>query len=225
MTKTMAYIRVSTDKQDVENQRLEILKLANDKGLGKVKFIEETISGRKSWRDRLLAPTLNDLSKDDALIVAELSRLGRSMLEIMEILSISTQKGIRIFSAKGDWSLDGSMQSKIIAVVLAMAAEIERDLISQRTKAALNTRKELAKNGKTWISKNGNVCTGLGRPTGPGASKLDEHKDDILELLDLGVTKKRIAHKMETTAGNLNHWLKKRNITIGSEPAQNDLTL
>jgi DNA invertase Pin-like site-specific DNA recombinase len=198
MTNTMAYIRVSTDKQDVENQRLEILKLANDKGLGKVKFIEETVSGKKPWRDRLLAPTLDNLARDDALIVAELSRLGRSMLEIMEILSISTQKGIKIYASKGNWSMDGSMQSKIIAVVLAMAAEIERDLISQRTKAALATKKA---NGFH-----------LGRPKGPGKSKLDEHKDDILELLDLGVTKKRIAQKMETTVGNLNHWLKKRKI-------------
>jgi DNA invertase Pin-like site-specific DNA recombinase len=202
MTNTMAYIRVSTDKQDVENQRLEILKLANDKGLGKVEFIEETVSGKKPWRDRLLAPTLDNLVRDDALIVAELSRLGRSMLEIMEILSISTQKGIKIYASKGNWSLDGSMQSKIIAVVLAMASEIERDLISQRTKAALATKKA---NGFH-----------LGRPLGPGKSKLDEHKEDILELLDLGVTKKRIAHKMETTPGNLNHWLKKRNIAIKS---------
>ena len=80
MAKTMAYIRVSTDRQDVENQRIEILKLANDKDLGAVEFVEETISGRKPWRDRQLAAIIEELSKDDCLIVAELSRLGRSML-------------------------------------------------------------------------------------------------------------------------------------------------
>jgi DNA invertase Pin-like site-specific DNA recombinase len=198
MAKTIAYIRVSTDRQDVENQRLEILKLANERGLGTVEFTEETISGRKSWRDRQLATVIDKLSKDDCLIVAELSRLGRSMLEIMEILSIATQRGIQIYASKGNWQLDGTMQSKIIAMVLAMAAEIERDLISQRTKAALRTKKAEG--------------IRLGRRPGPGKSKLDERKDEILELREMGVTKKRIAQKMGTTVGNLHHWMKKRNL-------------
>ena len=196
MTKTIAYIRVSTDDQDVKNQRLEILRLANEKGLGKVKFVEETVSGRKTWRDRELAQVIESLKKDDVLIVSELSRLGRSMLEIMEILSISTQRGIRVFACKGKWELDGSIQSKIIAMVLAMASEIERDLISQRTKAALATKKAAG--------------VKLGRPSGPGKSKLDELKEEILELIELGVTKKRIAQKIGTTVGNLHHWLRKR---------------
>lgn len=198
MTKTMAYIRVSTDRQDVENQRLEILKLANDKDLGAVEFVEETVSGRKTWRDRQLAAIIEALSENDCLIVAELSRLGRSMLEIMEILSVATQRKIKIYAAKGDWQLDGSMQSKIIAMVMAMAAEIERDLISQRTRAALATRKAAG--------------VRLGRHPGPGRSKLDDKRDEILELRDLGVTKKRIAEKMGTTVGNLRHWIKKRNL-------------
>lgn len=198
MKKTIAYIRVSTDDQDVKNQRLEILRLANEKGLGKVKFTEETVSGRKTWRDRELAQVIESLKKDDVLIVSELSRLGRSMLEIMEILSISTQRGIRVFASKGKWELDGSIQSKIIAMVLAMASEIERDLISQRTKAALATKKAAGFK--------------LGRPSGPGKSKLDEFKEEILELVELGVTKKRIAQKIGTTVGNLHHWMKKRGL-------------
>ncbi|GAH45131.1 unnamed protein product [marine sediment metagenome] len=198
MAKTVAYIRVSTDRQDVENQRLEILKLANDKDLGAVEFVEETISGRKPWRDRELAAIIEGFSENDCLIVAELSRLGRSMLEIMEILSVATQQKIKIYAAKGDWQLDGSMQSKIIAMVMAMAAEIERDLISQRTRAALATRKAAG--------------VRLGRRPGPGKSKLDDRRDEILELRDLGVTKKRIAEKMGTTVGNLRHWMKKRNL-------------
>jgi len=196
MAKVTAYIRVSSDKQDVENQRLEILKLANEQDLGSVTFIEETISGRKSWHERRLAQVIEELKEGDALIVAELSRLGRSMLEIMEILSMATQRYIKVYASKGNWQLDGSMQSKIIAMVLAMAAEIERDLISQRTKAALATKKAAG--------------VKLGRPSGPGKSKLDPRKDEILELLELGVTKKRVAQKMETNVGNLNHWLKKR---------------
>jgi DNA invertase Pin-like site-specific DNA recombinase len=126
----------------VENQRLEILKLANDLNLGQVKMIDEVISGRKSWRERSIAPIIMlDLQKGDVLIVSELSRLGRSMLEIMEMLSQCAQKGIRVYAAKGNWKLDGSLQTKIMAMVLSMAAEIERDLISQRTRSALATKK------------------------------------------------------------------------------------
>jgi len=113
------------------------------------------------------------------------------MLEIMEILSLATQQNIKIYASKGEWELDGSMQSKIIAMVLAMAAEIERDLISQRTKAALATKRAAG--------------VRLGRPSGPGKSKLDDRKDEILHFLELGVTKKRIAEKMGTTVGNLHH--------------------
>ena len=199
MKKTVAYIRVSTDRQDVENQRLEILSLANNKNLGKVKFVEEIISGRKSWRERELSALLSGLGKGDVLIVAELSRLGRSMLEIMEILSVATQTGIQIFAAKGNWTLDGSLQSKIVAMCFSMAAEIERDLISQRTKAALATKKAQG--------------VRLGRPKGPGKSKLDDKADEIKELLTLGITRKRLSEKLDTTPANLRHWLKKRNLS------------
>jgi DNA invertase Pin-like site-specific DNA recombinase len=198
MAKTIAYIRVSTDRQDVENQRLEILRVANDKDLGKVEFVEEIISGRKPWRERSLARVIEELAKGDVLIVAELSRLGRSMLEIMEILSLTTWRNVKVYASKGNWELDGSMQSKIIAMVLAMAAEIERDLISQRTKAALATKKAAG--------------IKLGRRPGPGKSKLDGRKAEILELLSLGVPKKRIAERMGTNVGNLNHWLTKRGL-------------
>jgi len=194
--KTIAYVRVSTDKQDMENQRLEILKMANDRGLGKVRFVEETVTGRKNWRSRKLAGALEELSRDDALLVCELSRLGRSMLEIMEILSIASQAGVRVFAAKGSWALDGTIQSKLVAMCFSMAAEIERDLISQRTKAALATKK--AQGVK------------LGRPKGPGRSKLDSKRDEIIELLELGITRKRLAEKLGTTPLNLRHWLKKR---------------
>ena len=197
-SKTVAYVRVSNDVQDVENQRLEILKLANEKNLGKVTMVDEIVSGRKAWRERSIASVLDDLSKDDNLIVAEMSRLGRSMLEIMEILATCARKGVWVYSAEGNWSLDGSLQSKIMAMVLAMAAEIERDLISQRTKNALATKKAQG------IS--------LGRPKGPGKSKLDEKSENIRELLRLGVPQRRVAAMHGTTEVNLNHWMKKRGI-------------
>ena len=198
MAKTVAYIRVSTDRQDVENQRLGILELVNQKGLGKVEFIEETVSGRKSWRDRAVGPLIDGLKKGDSLVVAELSRLGRSMLEIMEILSICTNRGLKVYAAKGDWALNGTLQDKILAAVFAIAAEIERDLISRRTKEALATKKAQG--------------IRLGRPRGPGKSKLDPHKDEIIELLALGIKKKSLAKRLGTSPENLRHWMKMRGI-------------
>lgn len=195
---TIGYLRVSTSEQDLEKNKMDILKLAHDKDLGKVKFIEERISGKVSWKKRKIAQIVEDLKKGDYIIISELSRLGRSMLECMEILSISLQKGLNIYAIKGDWKLDGSLQSKIIAMAFSMAAEIERDLISQRTKEALRARKA---SGKP-----------LGRPKGPGKSKLDEFQPEIEALLNNGSTKRFIAQRYQTSEANLYHWLKKRNL-------------
>lgn len=208
----VAYIRVSTDKQDADNQRLEILRLANDKNLGQVRFIEEVVSGRKSWRNREIASVLDSLKAGDALVVAELSRLGRSMLEIMEILSIATQRSIRVYAAKGNWSLDGSLQSKVVAMAFSMAAEIERDLISQRTRSALATKQGLLNSDGFYISRSGRRVESLGRPRGPGKSRLDKYEEEIRGLLALGVPQRRIAGKYGTSPRNLWAWMRKRGI-------------
>lgn len=107
-----------------------------------MEWVEETISGRVSWKKRKIADVIEQLQAGDTLLVSELSRLGRSMLECMEILSIASQKEINIYSVKGNWQLDNSIQSKIIAMAFSMASEIERDLISQRTKEALLAKKK-----------------------------------------------------------------------------------
>lgn len=195
---TIAYLRVSTTDQDLEKNKFEILQLANAKGLGQVQWVEETVSGRISWRKRRIAAVLDRLRAGDDLIVSELSRLGRSMLECMEILSISAQKGIHLHAVKGNWQLDDSIQSKIVAIAFSMAAEIERDLISQRTKEALATRKEMG--------------VRLGRPRGVGKSKLDPYQPEIDALLANGSTQKFIAQRYGTTEANLSRWLKKHQL-------------
>lgn len=217
MERTAAYIRVSTDRQDVDNQRLEILALANTRGLlGQVEFIEEQVSGRKPWRQRAIAALLDGLVGGDSLVVSELSRLGRSMLEIMELLSVATTKGVRVFAAKGNWALDGTLQSKLIAMCFSMAAEIERDLIRQRTSAALNSRQRMIAEKGYFVSKAGNMVASLGRPRGVGQSKLDKSRDEIIRLLQLGVTRKKVAQRMSTTDANLRYWLKRRGLaTVG----------
>lgn len=197
-SKTVAYLRVSTVDQDIEKNKAAILNLANEKSLGKVHFVEEIISGKVSWKNRKIATILDELKKGDVIIVSELSRLGRSMLECMEILSIATQKEICIYAIKGNWHLDNSIQSKIIAMAFAMASEIERDLISKRTKEALNARRA---SGQP-----------LGRPKGPGKSKLDTVQLEIEALIQNGSSQRFIAKRYGTTAGNLNAWLKKKKI-------------
>jgi len=196
--KTIGYLRVSTGDQELEKNKADILRLANTYDLGKVHFVEEKVSGRVSWRQRKIAEELEALNAKDNLIVSELSRLGRSMLECMEILSIATQKGINVYAVKGNWQLDGSIQSKIIAMAFSMAAEIERDLISQRTTEALRYKK--AQGIK------------LGRPKGPGKSKLDVFRPEIESLLANGSTQKFIAGRYKTTEANLHNWLKKHGL-------------
>jgi len=199
--KVIGYLRVSTLDQDIEKNKSDILKLANEKQIGKIQFIEERISGRICWKERKIGEVLEDLDYGDIIVVSELSRIGRSMLECMEILSIATQKGIKIFSVKGNWELDNSIQSKIIAMAFSMAGEIERDLISQRTKEALRVKKESG--------------ASLGRPKGPGKSKLDPYKIEIESLLAHGSSQKFIANRYGTTEANLHNWMKKRGIKKG----------
>ena len=196
--KTIGYLRVSSVDQEISKNKADILHLANEKNLGKVHFIEEKVSGRVSWKKRKIADIVDELSANDNIVVSELSRLGRSMLECMEILSIASQKEINLYAVKGNWQLDNSIQSKIIAMAFSMASEIERDLISQRTKEALRAKK--AQGVK------------LGRPKGIGKSKLDRFRPEIEALLGNGSTQKFIANRYDTTEANLHHWMKKHGI-------------
>jgi DNA invertase Pin-like site-specific DNA recombinase len=198
--KTIAYLRVSTVEQDLEKNKADILTFANNKDFGKVKFVEEKVSGTKNWKSRKIKNVIDELSKGDRLIVPEFSRLGRSMLEIMEMLSILKDKEVNVYAVKGEWELNGSLQSKIMAMVFSIASEIERDLISKRTKEALRARK--------------NAGVKLGRPKGAGKSKLDAFKEEIVALLRNGSSKKFVADRYGTSQVNLYNWLKKNNIDV-----------
>lgn len=196
--KTIGYLRVSTGDQELEKNKSDILHLANHLNLGRVSFVEEIVSGKISWKKRKIAEIIEKFKKGDTLIVSELSRLGRSMLECMEILAVAVEKGIRVYAVKGNWTLDSSIQSKIVAMAFSMASEIERDLISQRTKEALRYKKEQG--------------IKLGRPIGPGKSKLDPFRPEIEALLANGSTQKFIAGRYKTTEANLHNWLKKNSL-------------
>jgi len=197
--KTYSYLRVSQVTQDLDKDKSSILALANELKLGHVVFVEEKISGKISWKQRKIAEIIESAQEGDNIIIAEISRLGRSLLEIVEILSICSRKKINVFSVKGAWRLDSTMQSKIIGTVFALCAEIERSLISQRTTEALRIRK-----------LNGVV---LGRPKGKiGKSKLDQFRLEIEGLLANGSTQTFIANRYNTTPANLCLWLKKHKI-------------
>jgi len=198
MPKTYAYIRVSTDKQDLENQKFAILQYANNKKLGNVEFIEEAVSGRISWKNRKLKDLIDSLRAGDNLIVAELSRLGRSMLEIMELLNILLSKGVNVYVVKGNYELKDDIQSKVLAFAFSLASEIERELISQRTKEALAKRKAEGKR--------------LGRPKGSYSSKLDKHREEIEDLLNKGVSIASISKILGVHYHTVRNYVKRRNL-------------
>ncbi len=177
------YIRVSSDKQTVENQRFEINNFCEHNQLVIDGWIEETISGTKSYNKRELGKLLKRVQKDDLIICAELSRLGRNLFMIMEILNICMSKECRVWTIKDNYRLGEDIQSKVLAFAFGLSAEIERNLISQRTKEALARKKAEG------------VILGrpIGRKTDESKYKLFPKKNLILELLKAGVSRRKIA--------------------------------
>lgn len=199
--RTVGYLRVSTASQDTEKFKHEILAYSNGLGFSPVEFIDETASGVRNWRERQLGQLIESMSAGDRLIVPEMSRLGRSMMEVLEIIKISKEKGISIYAIKGNWKLNNTIESKIMGTLLALISEIEHDFIVSRTKEALAAKKAAG--------------IKLGRPKGkPGNSKLDQYRPEIEALLANGSSKVFIAQRYKTTPGNLNNWLKKNGIKI-----------
>lgn len=191
---TKGFIRVSTILQDTEKNKLDILQFANRMKLGQVDFIEEHCSGCKDYKKRKLGALLDTMGKGDVLIVPELSRIARSTIQILEVIQLTQDKGIKLYSLKENFcNMDNSIASTVTKTIFALVAQIERELISLRTREALQARKVQG--------------VKLGRPQGKGKSKLDEHKEDILRLLSLGVPKTLIAKQYKTTTGNLYNFL------------------
>lgn len=137
-----AYLRVSTDKQSVENQRSEIQRFSKNRNLDVQKWVTEVVSGKVKSSNRKIGSLVKRLKKDDVLIVSELSRLSRTLLEIMSLLNILISKGVIVYSTKENCCLGDNINSKVMMFAFGLAAEIERDLISLRTKEALAARKE-----------------------------------------------------------------------------------
>ena len=199
--KNVCYLRVSTHDQDIEKSKDSVLRFVNDRKFGPVRFVEEKVSGMVHWRKRRIAEIIDELKDGDRIIIPELTRLGRSTLECLEILKEAKERGIACYCVKENLELNSDgVQAKILATMLSLFAELERDFISMRTKEALKARK------KAGVK--------LGRPKGPGKSKLDPFKDEITSMLKVGVTKVKVAKKYNVYISTLNNWLEKNEIKI-----------
>lgn len=206
---TYGYIRVSTDKQTVENQRFEINNFCDRNNLKVEGWIEETISGTKAYSKRELGKLLKKVKAGDLIICAELSRLGRNLFMIMEILNICMTKECKVWTIKDNYRLGDDIQSKVLAFAFGLSAEIERNLISQRTKEALAKRRA-----------DGVI---LGRPKGRMSDiekmKCHKHHDMIYRKLEQGISKRKIAKSCHVDRNTLDRYLK-RNLIGETENEQ-----
>jgi DNA invertase Pin-like site-specific DNA recombinase len=173
------YVRVSTNKQTVSNQKFEIKEFCRTHRVSIDRWIEETISGTKKPENRLLGSVMAQIKSDDLIICSELSRLGRSLFMIMGILNFLMDAGAKVWTVKDGYRLGDDIQSKVLAFAFGLSAEIERNLISQRTKEALARCKA---EGKI-----------LGRRPGRAVNvKLSGHEKEIKDMIKSGMSKTAI---------------------------------
>lgn len=207
---TYAYIRVSTEMQCYASQEYEITRYSDNHGINIDYWISESISGTVAVEKRVLGKTIRKMKKGDLLICTELSRLGRNMLMVMGILNLCSQKGVCIQTIKDNFTLSDNINSKIIAFAFALAAEIERNLISQRTKEALAVKKLKG--------------VRLGRPPGDSIKKQEylSRSAEIQRMLDDGKSYTHIAKKLGIHRNTLRRYI---NETIISEKISSTLKL
>lgn len=194
------YIRVSTDKQSVENQKFEIHNFCCREDITVDKWIEETISGNKAVEKRKLGILLRRLNKDDILICSEISRLGRNLMMIMSILNHCMEREIKVWTIKDNYRLGSDINSKVLAFAFGLSAEIERNLISQRTKEALARKKA---EGIT-----------LGRPKGSKSKKrkLSGREVRIKDMLHNKISKSEIARRLNVSRITMVNYIKENNL-------------
>ena len=192
------YLRVSTDKQSIKNQEFENKNFCQNENIEISHWIKETISGTIDVEQRKLSLILKKMKKGDIIICSEISRLGRNLFQIMSILHICIKKEVQVWTIKDNYRLGSDIQSKVLAFAFSLSAEIERSLISQRTKEAL-----------TRIKSNGKK---LGRPTGSKNKKyiLDGKNEAIQKMLSSGLKKNQIAKKLDISTKSLYNYLKNK---------------
>ncbi len=194
----IGYIRVSSNKQTLEHQHFEIEQYAKNQGLQIDTWVEEKISSRKALKNRKLGTLLDNLQENDILISCEISRLGRSLLEVMRILETCLSKNCQVWTLKENYRLGNDIQSKVLAFAFGLAAEIERNLLSQRTKSSLANLKASGKK--------------LGRPLAAESQKLKLSKNTrkIKNLLAKGISKSQIARILGVQRSTLRRFIERQ---------------
>jgi len=194
---TYAYLRVSTDKQDAENQKLGIIEYAQARNIAIDEFVEDVVSGTKDWQKRALGNLIQSVKAGDVLIFAEVSRIARNTLQCLQVLQIAADKKLTVHVAKQQMIFDNSLNSKIIATTLALASEIERSFISMRTKEALKKAKQA---GKV-----------LGRPKGKKSTnaKLAANHDQVAALLKNKVSVSAIGRMMDVNRKTVSTYIER----------------
>lgn len=189
------YLRVSTSAQDTQNQLHGIQQYCQERGIEPDTVVEDTASGSVAWTSRKIGDVLSVADKGDVLLVAEVSRLARNTLQVLEILKFASERQVSVVIVKNGLVFDSSMQSRIIATILGLAAEIERDFISMRTREALAKRKASGKQ--------------LGRPHGALAKsyKLDQKRSEVERYQKLGINMTAISKLVGVSRPTLRAWL------------------
>ncbi|AGF73955.1 resolvase [Bartonella australis AUST/NH1] len=200
MTKFYAYLRVSRDGQDTQNQKFGLLEYANKNGFAPLHIEEEITSRGKDWRKRKLGALIQKAERGDVLLTPEFSRIAGSSLAVLEILKAASERGLIVHVTKQNLIMDGSLQSDIIATVLGMVAQIERHLIQTRTKEALNVARQRG--------------IKLGRPKGSIAThlKLDNHINEVQAFINIGLSQSRIAKTLGVGVNTLRLFIERKNI-------------
>jgi len=196
MSKIYGYLRISTAQQNIDSNKAEILLFINKKGLGnEIEWVEEVVSGTKHYKQRVLGKVLiPKLEKDDIIVMSEISRIGRTINQVMSFCALLAEKEVKLYCTKTDFKIDDSIQSQMLIFAYGLSAQIERELISARTKSALANAKA---NGKK-----------IGRPKGSGKKKLDPYKEEIKSLVEMGVKLKVIAKKYAVTPKTMSSYVK-----------------
>lgn len=201
--KTIAYLRISTDQQDHASQVAQVDKWANERQRQPLTYVADDASGAKPWQHRKLAAILETATEGDCIVVSEISRIARSTVGVLTFLQAAAEKKITVAAVQNGIAMDDSLHSKITVTVLALAAEIERDMLKSRTKAALDARRAKG--------------LPMGRPRGSKSAKiLEPRRKDIENLLIAKVSKRAIARIMQCAPGTLYQFLK------GDEAATGD---
>lgn len=197
--KVVAYLRISSDTQDLAGQELQIRQYADAKGLTVAQWFKAEVSSRKDTRSRKVDALMNALEPHDTLILAELSRLGRSISEVVRLIDTLVKRKVRVVCIKESIDLPANGEKDLTATIMVtlfcLFAEVERTLISERTKAGLAAARAQGRIG--------------GRPKGRGSSKLDQHREEIEKLLKLRVPKRFIAQQFKVSEQGFFSWLRR----------------